>query len=156
MAALEVLTSLVDGPVPASVLDAARMEISARADIGAQVQFIGQVRADPVARDGAENDGTAVQAIEFTAHRELARAGLEALCRRIAGETGPDVRLIRVWHALGRVSVGEAPIAIIVGSGHRKAGFACCAAILEALKVEVPIFGREIRGDGSAEWKTNT
>ncbi len=159
----EIQIQFVDGPVPDSLVSTARAEIAGRSEIGAQMQFIGQVRADRSPSAGAESvpeeaaaEASAVVAIEFTAHLELARSGLEALCKRIAEQTGPDVHLIRVWHSLGRVSVGEAPIAIIVGSGHRKAGFACCSAILEALKAEVPIFGREIRKDGSAVWKTTT
>ena len=153
---VEIQTLFVDGPVSSAVVNEARQEIAGRADIGAQAQFIGQVRADPIppAGSNAEAGANPVTAIEFTAHRELAQSGLEALCGRVAEETGPDVRIIRVWHGLGRIAVGQAPIAIIVGSGHRQAGFACCSAILEALKAEVPIFGREIRGDGSSVWKT--
>lgn len=143
----EVLTPATLDPIT----DAWRAE----GTMGAVVSFAGVVRAD-------RTDGGAVTAIEFTSHEEMAEQAIAELVARVIAETAGDepeysaAPQPRVFlrHALGRVPVGGCPIVIAVATGHRRRAFAICEGVLEALKHEVPIWGREIGTDG-AQWKVN-
>lgn len=115
--------------------------------IGGVVGFTGLVRAD-------ETDRGRVTEIEFTAHEEMAESAIAALTTRFGDGEG-DVRRIHLEHALGRVPVGGIPILIVVGAGHRRAAFTACAGILEALKAEVPIYGKELTDQDGSRWKEN-
>lgn len=117
--------------------------------VGAVVSFAGVVRAD-------QQTGGEVQAIEFTAQEAVAERAIRGLATRLAGDTPGNRVLIHVEHRLGRVPVGEAPIVIVVGAGHRKETFALCSGILETLKAEVPIYGKELLDSGGSSWKVNT
>ncbi len=116
--------------------------------LGAVVSFAGVVRGDTV-------DGAPVAAIEFTAHREMAEKSIGSLIDRLVGETSSEIIRVYVQHALGRVSRGEIPIIIVVGTSHRREAFDLCSGILEALKQEVPIYGKELTDSGGHSWKEN-
>lgn len=117
--------------------------------VGAVVTFTGVVRADRLP------DGE-VQAIEFSAAEAVAERATRELVERLAAETPGERVMIHVEHRLGRVPVGEAPIVIVAAAGHRKETFALCSGILEALKAEVPIYGKELLNGGGSAWKVNT
>ena len=57
--------------------------------------------------------------------------------------------------ALGRVVVGEIPLLILVGAAHRREAFAVCETLLERLKTEVPLFGKELTSGPGYRWKQN-
>lgn len=114
--------------------------------IGAMLYFTGIVRADEI-------DGHRVTAIDFSAHESLAEKQIREIIFR---ESGDDIQFVFVQHSLGIVPVGSIPLVIVVGSGHRPEGYRTSRAILEALKAEVPIFGKELFEDGSHAWKVNT
>ena len=117
--------------------------------VGAVVTFCGVVRRD------ATPDGP-VEAIEFSAHPQMASERVREIVRRLADDTAEDGSLrVHVEHAVGRVEAGECPILIVVGTGHRKEAFRLCEAILEEIKRDVPIYGKEIVDDGSHRWKVN-
>ena len=138
-----------DGP-----LDAARSATVSRAfaaddRIGAVVTFCGVVRRD------ATSDGP-VEAIEFSAHRAMAEERMRAIVRdRLHSVEGEGFMRVHVEHALGRVVVGECPIVIVVGAGHRREAFRLCEEILEEIKRDVPIYGKEIIDGESHRWKVN-
>lgn len=118
-------------------------EVSA-ADAGAQAVFVGVVRAERNAQ------GTALWALDYSAHEPLARARLLALAdlaRERFGLCG-----VRVVHRLGRLSVGEASVAVVVSSPHRAESMDGCRWLIEQLKADVPIFKREIWDDGGETW----
>jgi molybdopterin synthase catalytic subunit len=46
-------------------------------------------------------------------------------------------------------------VLIVVGTSHRPEAFQLCRDILEVLKREVPIYGKEIAESGSHAWKVN-
>jgi len=117
--------------------------------VGAVVSFTGVVRADSHA------EGT-VHAIEFTAAEQVAERAVRELIERITVDSPAEQVLVHVEHRLGTVPVGEAPIVIVVGAGHRSETFALCSGILEALKAEVPIYGKELLDSGGSAWKVNT
>jgi len=109
---------------------------------GGTCVFLGSVR------NGSEESG--VTEIEYSAYDAMAEAELE----RILAETRerwPDAR-VALRHRLGRVPVGEASIAIVAAAPHRAEAFAACRHVIEAVKRRLPIWKKEYRADGTAEW----
>ena len=121
---------------------------SADPRLGAVVSFAGVVRGDTV-------DGSPVSAIEFTAHREMAEKSIRSLVDRLVAETTSETIKVYAQHALGRVPRGGIPIIIVVGTSHRREAFDLCSGILETLKQEVPIYGKELTDSGGHSWKEN-
>jgi len=90
-----------------------------------------------------------VQFLEYEAYEALA----EREMRRIAEEAArrwPVLRLAAV-HRLGRLNVGETSIAIAVSAPHRADAFAAARFVIDTLKQSVPIWKKEVWGDGE-EW----
>lgn len=141
---------LREGALPADTVTRVVASWAAHGGIGGVASFQGVVRAD-------ETHAGRVECIEFTAHEAMAQNALRELCERLAADAARDrpgpVRL-HVEHALGRLGVGEIPVIIVAGTGHRDEAFALCRAVIEALKRDVPIFGREITESGH-QWKNN-
>jgi molybdopterin synthase catalytic subunit len=140
-------------PVPRERLAEVSATFEQNRNVGAVVSFCGVVRADELV---GSPPGSHVEAIEFTAHEEMAERAIRDLCERLAAEVRSEVVLVHVEHALGRVPVGEYPIVIVVGTAHRAEAFSLCSGILEALKSEVPIYGKELLDRGGSAWKKNS
>ena len=142
---------LHEGPLPPSRVAEVQASFAADSRIGGIVSFAGLIRADKTPEGR-------VRAIDFTAYEEMAEPGIREMAERIAREVaekhGGPVR-IYAEHALGLVEVGEAPILIVAGAGHRPAAFELCRSVLEALKSEIPIYGKELLEGSGHRWKEN-
>jgi len=57
---------------------------------------------------------------------------------------------------LGTVNAGEICLFVFVSSPHRKIVFESLEYIVEEIKANVPVFGKEIFEDSSHQWKKNT
>lgn len=110
---------------------------------GAVVPFVGRVRDHDPAAPGE------VVGLEYSAHPD-AEAVLTRLVDRAAAED--DVLGVAVSHRVGRLDVGEVAIVCAVATAHRATAFARCAALVEAVKAELPVWKREILADGSHVW----
>ncbi len=101
---------------------------------GAVVVFDGIVRDDDITE------------MELEAYEDIARKELE----KIAGDATEQFRLLHVdiIHRIGRLSVGENILIIIVAAGHREAAYAGSRFIIEAIKAGVPIWKKELTKDG--------
>lgn len=139
------------GPLPPERVSQVLAAWATDSRIGGVTSFAGVVRAD-------ETEEGKVSSIEFSAYEEMAEPGIRAMAERIAGEVakehGGPIRLY-AEHALGPVRVGEIPIVIVAGAGHRPAAFDLCRSVLEALKSEIPIYGKELFEDSGHRWKEN-
>jgi molybdopterin synthase catalytic subunit len=154
------MSIFVDGGVDIGLVAHAVGEFNRDRRVGGQSIFVGQVRAD------THPEGV-VTGIEFTAHREMADDAVSAFLKRIVGHDYIELTasaddhsataLPRVFirHGLGLISVGEAPLLIAVGTERRDEAFRICREILEALKSEVPIYGKELLDSESHKWKVN-
>ncbi|MFP4567187.1 MAG: molybdopterin synthase catalytic subunit [Spirochaetaceae bacterium] len=139
---------LIEGALPPDRVSTVLTRWSADARVGGVASFAGLVRAD-------ETPEGPVSAIEFTAHRSMAERSIRELAERAAAAYDSPVLRVHVEHALGRVPVGGIPIVIVAGASHRAEAFGLCRDILEALKAEVPIYGRELTEGGGRQWKVN-
>ncbi|MGA9870815.1 MAG: molybdenum cofactor biosynthesis protein MoaE [Rhodococcus sp. (in: high G+C Gram-positive bacteria)] len=107
---------------------------------GAVVLFSGVVRN----HDG----GQPVSALEYQAHPEAERF-LERCCAEVAADSGLPVAAI---HRVGDLTIGDIALVAAVASPHRAEAFATCAALVERIKAEVPIWKRQHFESGTSEW----
>jgi len=107
--------------------------IQGTAGDGAVATFAGLVRN--------HNQGRTVRFLEYEAYEPLA---VRALLRIIDEARGiwPDARLA-VHHRIGRLEIGEASVAIVAASPHRRDAFAVCRYAIERVKQIVPIWKHE-------------
>ncbi|MEJ5090755.1 molybdenum cofactor biosynthesis protein MoaE [Sphingobacterium faecium] len=119
---------------------------SSKTDIGAHELFLGQIRADEV-------DGRAVAAIEYTAYEEMALKKMATI--REVLFTKYRLICMHVYHSLGKVHTGELCLFVFVSSRHRKDAQQACQEIVEQIKKELPIWGKEIFEDDTHQWKKN-
>lgn len=117
-----------------------------KTEIGGHSLFLGQVRADKI-------DGKEVTAIEYTAHREIA----EEVLFTIREETFQkfDITCMHIYHSLGTVRTGEICLFVFTSSRHRAQAIESCSYLVERIKKEVPVWGKEILAEGDYSWKIN-
>lgn len=107
---------------------------------GAIATFTGTVRD--------HHRGKRVTGIEYHAYAEMAERVLSEIGARI--ETRYDSCRVAIHHRIGPLSIGEASVVIAVAAPHRKEALAGCAAAIELIKSEAPIWKKEYYGDGAA------
>jgi molybdopterin synthase catalytic subunit len=112
---------------------------------GAQVSFCGVVRDHSAGR--SEVTSLEYEAYEGPALEQLGAVAAEA--RRRWPELG---RLVMV-HRLGRLTVGEIAVLVVVTTPHRHEAFAAARFCIDTLKATVPIWKYETWADG-ADWST--
>ena len=117
-----------------------------KTNIGAHNIFLGQVRADTI------NDKT-VSTIEYTAYEDMANAKFHEI-RELAFNKF-NLTCMHIYHSLGKVNVGEICMFVFVSSPRRKEVFKAIEFIVEEIKANVPVFGKEIFEDGKHVWKEN-
>lgn len=62
---------------------------------------------------------------------------------------------MHVYHSLGKVQTGEISLFVFTSSIHRKEAIEACTEIVEQIKNELPIWGKEIFAAGDYVWKEN-
>ena len=132
------MSHLTRGPIS---IDALIREVSGP-ERGGTCVFLGTVRDAP-------GDG-GVTGIEYSAYDAMAEAEFDRILAE-AGQRWPQVR-IAVRHRLGLVETEEASIAIAAAAPHRADAFDACRNVIEEVKKRLPIWKKELRADGSAQW----
>lgn len=117
-----------------------------KTQIGAHNIFLGQVRADMI-------DGKDVTAIEYSAYEEMANLKFHEI--REAAFSKFEMSCMHIYHSLGAVKVGKICLFVFVSAPHRKVVFEALNFVVEEIKAKVPVFGKEVFGDKSYQWKTN-
>lgn len=136
-----------EGPIAPSFVADSIAKHSTQMGIGAHSIFLGQVRADQVGEK-------VVYAIEYTAYKELALDKMHEIREAIFAEF--DLTCMHIYHSLGRVKAGEICLFVFTSSKHRKLAIEACSAVVERIKAELPVWGKEILEDESHQWKVNT
>lgn len=119
---------------------------SSKTGIGGHSIFLGQIRAD-------EKEGRKVQAIDYTAYKDMALEKAREIREDVFAKY--DLSCMHIYHSLGEVKVGEICLFVFTSSAHRKAAIEACNELVERIKSELPIWGKEIFDDHSEEWKVN-
>jgi molybdopterin synthase catalytic subunit len=141
----------VEGAIPPSFVADNIAKHATRTDIGAHEIFLGQVRADAVAGNGHTST---VSAIEYTAYREMAVERMTAI-REEAFAQWPSMTCLHVHHSLGTIKAGELCFMVFASAPHRAAAREAVAWVVDRIKAELPIFGREVLSDANHVWKVN-
>ena len=115
-------------------------------NIGGHSIFLGQVRADVI-------DDKKVTTIEYTAYEELALEKMSQIREETFGQF--NLTCMHIYHSLGRVNAGEICLFVFTSSAHRKAAIDACEEVVERIKKELPIWGRELFEDETYQWKEN-
>lgn len=119
---------------------------SAKKDIGAHAIFLGQVREDVI-------DGKQVAAIEYTAYEDMALPKMHEIREAVFAKY--LLTCMHVYHSLGSVAAGDICLFVFTSAPHRKAAIAACEEVVERLKTELPVWGKEVFEDRSHQWKEN-
>lgn len=138
----------VEGAIPSTFIGESVAKHSSRHDIGAHEIFLGQVRGDMA------GDRNAI-AIEYTAYREMALERMAEL-REEAFAKWPTMTCLHVHHSIGRIEAGELCFMVFASSPHRQQARDAVAWVVDRIKSELPIFGKEILSEGGHVWKSNT
>lgn len=114
------------------------LEAVADPEAGCVVVFIGQPRRT--------SRGKLVDHLEYEAYEPMAEKKLAEIGAALRAQFG--VRQVAIVHRIGRLDIGEASVAIVVAAAHRREGFAACRAAIERIKVDVPVWKKEVWQDG--------
>ena len=136
----------VEGAIVPSFIADSIAKHSSKTNIGGHSIFLGQVRADVI-------DEKKVAAIEYTTYEEL---GLEKM-HIIREETFAKYELtcMHVYHSLGAVAAGDICLFVFTSSAHRRPAIDACNEVVERIKTELPVWGKELFEDETHQWKLN-
>ncbi|HIF46752.1 MAG TPA: molybdenum cofactor biosynthesis protein MoaE [Candidatus Poseidoniales archaeon] len=109
---------------------------------GAIVSFIGITRGF--------DQGEEVLRLEFDAWKDQLTTVLEGLA--IEGIKRFNLHSVAMSHRTGSVGPGENIVAIHVASAHRKQAFEGCQWLIDELKLQAPIWKKEVKPSGET-WK---
>jgi molybdopterin synthase catalytic subunit len=109
---------------------------------GAFAMFEGRVRD--------QNDGRAVQALDYEAYAPLAEKEGERILEEARAKFG--VLKAECVHRTGRLSLGDVAVWVGVAACHRGAAFEACRYIIDETKARLPIWKKEHYAGGASEW----
>lgn len=136
----------MEGPVSPLFISESIAKHASKKDIGAHSIFLGQIREDLV-------EGKTVKAIEYTAYEEMVLEQMHTIREEIFLKY--DLTCMHVHHSLGTVNSGEICLFVFTSSRHRTIAIEACSEIVERIKSELQIWGKEIFNDESHQWKVN-
>ncbi|MBK8205577.1 MAG: molybdenum cofactor biosynthesis protein MoaE [Planctomycetes bacterium] len=114
----------------------------ADAQDGALVLFLGVVRN--------HHQGRSVAHIDYEAYEPMALKELQRITHAVAQSYA--LSNVLVVHRFGRHNIGDASIAVVIGSPHRGPAFEAAREIMDQVKKDVPIWKKEHFSDGTIEW----
>ena len=109
---------------------------------GSVVSFVGLTRGD--------DNGIKVKRLEFDAWENKLNHILSDIAKTSIDKF--SVKSVLVAHRIGIVEPSEPIVCIHVGSKHRAAGFEACSWLINQLKLQEPLWKKEVRSDGEI-WK---
>ncbi len=137
----------IEGAIsPVFISDSIAMH-SKKTGIGAHSIFLGQVRKDEI-------DAKLVAAIEYTTYKEMALEKMHEI--REATFIKYALTCMHIYHSIGKVAAGEICLFVFTSAPHRRAAIDACEEVVERIKAEMPIWGKEIFEDEGYQWKQNS
>lgn len=108
---------------------------------GADVTFCGVVRD--------HDHGRQVVELEYSSYPTAAQV-LREVAEEIAAEE--SVIAVAVSHRVGMLAIGDVALVASVTAAHRKQAFDSCQRLVDQAKARLPIWKRQVFGDGTDEW----
>jgi molybdopterin synthase catalytic subunit len=136
----------VQGAISAAFIAESIQKHSSNKSIGAHSIFLGQVRADTI------NNKT-VAAIEYTAYEEMVAPIMHTIREAIFEKY--SLTCMHIYHSLGTIASGEICLFVFTSSAHRAMAIDACEEVVERIKKELPIWGKELFEDETYQWKEN-
>ena len=140
-------TVFIQGPITSEFIGQSIAKHQSKQTIGAHNIFLGQVRADAI-------EGNIVSAIEYSAYEEMADEAMRLIREKAFAEF--DLICMHIYHSLGVVKAGEICVFVFVSATRRKEVYKATEAIVNWIKTDVPIFGKELFENSDFVWKKNT
>ena len=137
----------IEGAISSSFIGDSILKHSTKKNIGAHSIFLGQVRNDIINQQE-------VKAIEYSAYNEMAEEKFHEI--REDAFKKYDLICMHIYHSRGVVNAGEISLFVFVSSAHRKEAIKACEEIVERIKKEVPVWGKEIFVNENHQWKINS
>jgi molybdopterin synthase catalytic subunit len=111
---------------------------------GGVALFVGTVRD--------QDHGRPVARLGYSAHPSA-----EAELHRVAEKVAASHRAIAVAavHRVGDLAVGDLAVVVAVACPHRAEAFDACRALIDDLKLTVPIWKHQQYASGDSEWVNN-
>lgn len=138
--------SFKEGSINPAFIGESIAKHSLKKDIGAHSIFLGQVRNDII-------EGREVKGIDYTAYTEMAEEALYTI--REWAFSKYQLNCMHIYHSLGRVAAGEICLFVFTSSKHRRDAIDACNEVVERIKKEVPVWGKEVFEDETYTWKEN-
>jgi molybdopterin synthase catalytic subunit len=135
------------GPIDPAFIATSLAKHASKTNIGAHSMFMGQVRSDVI------NDKT-VAAIEYTTYEEMALEKIHEIREAIFEKYA--LTCMHIHHSLGIVEAGAISLFVFTSSAHRRDAIDACNEVVERIKKELPVWGKEIFEDETHQWKVNT
>ena len=135
-----------NGPISPAFVGESIAKHATQKNIGAHSIFLGQVRSDVI-------DDKKVAAIEYTTYEEMALEKMHEIREAIFEKYA--LTCMHVYHSLGTVKAGEISLFVFTSSAHRKPAIDACEEVVERIKQELPVWGKEVFEDASYQWKEN-
>ncbi len=135
---IQSVIELVRDPIDAQGL----LARACRQDCGAVLLFLGTTRE----WTGANH----TEYLEYEAYESMAISEMQKLAEEALSRW--SIQFVSIVHRLGRVDIGEASVAIVVSSAHRRAAFQAGEWLIDTLKAMVPIWKKDHNAAGSSDW----
>jgi len=136
----------IEGAIHPSFVAESIAKHTVKKNIGGHSIFLGQIREDDIQEKK-------VQAIEFTTYEEMALKKAHEIREEIIAKY--HLICAHVYHSLGKINVGEICFFVFTSAPHRKEAILACDEMVDRIKKEVPLWGKEIVEDQTHHWKEN-
>ena len=114
------------------------MRLAGRANIGALVSFVGQVRDI--------NDGDTISALTLEHYPEMTEKALAAIENE--AKLRWDISDSLIIHRVGTLKPLDQIVLVVVSSAHRAEAFKACEFIMDYLKTSAPFWKKEATNHG--------
>jgi MoaE-MoaD fusion protein len=122
-------------------------------DVGAVIAEVADDQAGAVATflgtTRVRSRGRSVLYLEYEAYEGMAEKVMEEIANTLRERY--ELCHVAITHRIGRVGIGETSVAIAVSAPHREHALAACKEAIDTLKVDVPLWKKEVY-EGGEEW----
>jgi len=122
-------------------------------DVGAVLVEVADERAGAIATflgtTRIQSRERTVLHLEYEAYEGMAEKVMAEIAETLTARY--DICKVAITHRIGRVGIGETSVAIAVSAPHREHALAACKEAIDTLKVDVPLWKKEVY-EGGEEW----
>jgi len=136
----------IEGPINPAFIAESITKHTVKTAIGGHSIFLGQIREDLM-------DDKKVKAMDFTTYHEMALEKAGEIREDIIAKYG--LTCAHIYHSLGKIRVGEICLFVFTSAPHRKEAIRACDEMVDRIKKEIPLWGKEIWEDNTHTWKEN-